>query len=48
MNDKYASGIQLSFLDPAVNATIAVHPRKVIGMRHGDFTGSPTRWLFGA
>jgi PPOX class probable F420-dependent enzyme len=47
MNDKYSSDIELSFLDPAVNATIAVRPRKVIGMRHGDFTGSPTRWTFG-
>jgi PPOX class probable F420-dependent enzyme len=46
MNDKYASDIELSFLDPAVNATIAVRPRAVIGMRHGDFTGSPTRWTF--
>jgi general stress protein 26 len=47
MNSKYSSDIELSFLDPAVNATIAVRPLKVIGMRHGDFTGSPTRWLFG-
>jgi hypothetical protein len=48
MNDKYSSAIEPSFLDPAVNATIAVRPQKVIGMRHGDFTGSPTRWLFEA
>ncbi len=48
MNDKYSSDIELSFLDPAVNATIAVRPQKVIGMRHGDFAGSPTRWSFGA
>ncbi|HUZ25216.1 MAG TPA: pyridoxamine 5'-phosphate oxidase family protein [Streptosporangiaceae bacterium] len=46
MNDKYQTGIEISFLDPARNATIAVRPGKVIGMRHGDFTGSPTRWTF--
>ena len=46
MNEKYDSGIEISFLDPARNATIAVRPHKVIGMRHGDFTGSPTRWTF--
>lgn len=46
MNDKYHAGIEISFLDPARNATIEVRPAKVIGMRHGDFTGSPTRWLF--
>jgi PPOX class probable F420-dependent enzyme len=46
MNDKYHSDIEMSFLDPARNATIAVRPAKVIGMRHGDFTGSPTRWTF--
>ena len=27
-------------------AAAEVRPRKVIGMRHGDFTGSPTRWTF--
>jgi PPOX class probable F420-dependent enzyme len=46
MNDKYHAGIEISFLDPARNATIEVRPGKVIGMRHGDFIGSPTRWLF--
>ncbi len=46
MNGKYGTNIEASFLDPAVNATVAVRPRQVIGMRHGDFTGSPTRWTF--
>jgi PPOX class probable F420-dependent enzyme len=46
MNDKYHADIEISFLDPARNCSIAVRPRKVIGMRHGDFTGSPTRWDF--
>ena len=48
MNDKYGTSIEASFLDPAVNATVAVRPRQVISMRHGDFTGSPTRWAFDA
>jgi general stress protein 26 len=47
MNDKYGGNLEESFLDPAVNATISVRPRTVIGMRHGDFPGSPTRWAFG-
>jgi PPOX class probable F420-dependent enzyme len=47
MNEKYATDIGIEFLDPAVNATIRIIPRTVIGMRHGDFTGSPTRWTFG-
>jgi PPOX class probable F420-dependent enzyme len=47
MNEKYHTDIEDSFLDPEVNATIAVRPGKVISMRHGDFTGSPTRWEFG-
>jgi hypothetical protein len=46
MNEKYDAGIEISFLDPARNSTIGVRPHKVIGMRHGDFTGSPTRWIF--
>ena len=46
MNDKYGTDIEESFLDPAVNATISVRPQTVIGLRHGDFPGSPTRWAF--
>jgi PPOX class probable F420-dependent enzyme len=46
MNEKYHADIEISFLDPERNATVAVRPAKVIGMRHGDFTGSPTRWTF--
>jgi PPOX class probable F420-dependent enzyme len=46
MNAKYATGIELSFLDPAVNATIGVRPQRVFGLRSADFTGSPTRWVF--
>lgn len=47
MNEKYATDLEPAFLDPAVNATVSVRPQRVIGMRHGDFTGSPTRWTFG-
>jgi general stress protein 26 len=46
MNDKYGTDLEESFLDPGVNATISVRPHTVIGMRHGDFLGSPTRWAF--
>jgi nitroimidazol reductase NimA-like FMN-containing flavoprotein (pyridoxamine 5'-phosphate oxidase superfamily) len=48
MNDKYQTSIEAGFLDPAVNAAVAVRPRQVISMRHGDFAGSPTRWTFDA
>jgi PPOX class probable F420-dependent enzyme len=48
LNEKYHTDLEVSFLDPAVNATVAVRPDKVISMRHGDFTGSPTRWTFGS
>ena len=48
LNEKYHTDIEVGFLDPAVNSTIAVRPAKVISMRHGDFTGSPTRWTFGS
>ncbi len=46
MNEKYATDMRVSFLDPAVNATISVRPARVFGLRSADFTGSPTRWVF--
>jgi PPOX class probable F420-dependent enzyme len=46
MNAKYATHLQLGFLDPAVNATFRVRPNRVFGMSDADFTGSPTRWIF--
>ena len=46
MNAKYATHIELGFLDPAVNTTFGVRPQRVFGMRDADFTGSPTRWTF--
>ncbi len=46
MNAKYSTEYGVSFLDPAVNATIRVRPHRVFGLRSADFTGSPTRWVF--
>lgn len=46
MNDKYGTEFGVDFLNPAKNATIQVRPRRVFGLRSGDFTGSPTRWTF--
>jgi hypothetical protein len=43
MNAKYG-GITVNFL--AANATVRVRPRRVFGIAHDDFTGSPTRWVF--
>ncbi|MFD0688987.1 pyridoxamine 5'-phosphate oxidase family protein [Actinomadura fibrosa] len=47
VNEKYSTGYRVDFLDPAVNATVAVRPQRAFGLRQGDFTGSPTRWKFG-
>lgn len=47
VNAKYATRYRVDFLDPAVNATVAVRPQRVFGLCQGDFTGSPTRWSFG-
>ncbi len=46
VNAKYATRYRVDFLDPEVNATVAVRPQSVFGLRQGDFTGSPTRWSF--
>ena len=46
MNAKYRTDYEVEFLDPAKNATVGVRPRRVISLRAGDFTGSPTRWVF--
>lgn len=46
MNTKYAAGMTVEFLEPAVNATIRVLARWAFGIAHDDFTGSPTRWVF--
>jgi hypothetical protein len=46
MNAKYRTDYGVDFLAPAKNATIGVRPRQVFSLRAGDFTGSPTRWVF--
>jgi hypothetical protein len=45
-NAKYGTDYSIELLDPAVNATIRVRPRWAFGLAEGDFTGSPTRWVF--
>jgi general stress protein 26 len=45
-NSKYNQSYGLDFLDPEVNATFRVFPKKVIGLQESNFTGSPTRWEF--
>jgi hypothetical protein len=45
-NAKYEVDYGIDFLDPAVNATVRIAPRWAFALRHGDFTGSPTRWVF--
>jgi PPOX class probable F420-dependent enzyme len=46
MNAKYRTDYAVDFLDPAKNATVGVRPRRVFSLAAGDFTGSPTRWVF--
>ena len=48
VNRKYDAEMTVEFQNPAVNGTYAVRPGTVIALTHGDFTGSPTRWRFGA
>ena len=46
-NAKYDTNYTIDLLDPDVNAVYRVRPRWAFGLRHGDFTGSPTRWTLG-
>jgi general stress protein 26 len=46
LNAKYDDSYPEGFLDPARNATIRVEPHRAFALRHDDFTGSPTRWVF--
>jgi len=46
MNAKYSTSYPIDFLDPAVNATFRVDPRRAFGLTQEDFAGSPTRWEF--
>ena len=47
VNGKYAAALTVDFLDPGINGTYAVRPRRVIALSEEDFSGSPTRWTFG-
>jgi PPOX class probable F420-dependent enzyme len=47
-NTKYGTDYGIDMLDPAVNSAYRVRPIWVFGLRAGEFTGSPTRWTFGA
>jgi PPOX class probable F420-dependent enzyme len=44
-NAKYDTSYSVDFLDPAVNATIAVRPGWAFGLLQEDFSGTPTRWF---
>ncbi len=46
MNAKYETNISEEFLAPGANCVFAVRPVKAFGLRHDDFAGSPTRWVF--
>jgi hypothetical protein len=48
VNAKYSSDVSIEFMDPAVNASFAVHPVQVFAISGADFSGSPTRWRFPA
>lgn len=43
-NAKYDTNYTIELLDPDVNCVYRVRPRWAFGLRHDDFTGSPTRW----
>ncbi len=45
-NAKYGADLTPEFLDPTINTVFRVQPRWAFGLRHDDFTGSPTRWTF--
>lgn len=46
VNAKYGTAYGLEMVDPAANTTFQIRPRWAFGLKHDDFTGSPTRWLF--
>jgi hypothetical protein len=47
-NAKYGTSYGMETLDPTVNAAFRVRPLWAFGLRHDDFSGSPTRWDFSA
>jgi general stress protein 26 len=46
VNLKYQTDYPVDFYDPAVNGCFRVRPTWAFGIADGDFTGSPTRWVF--
>jgi hypothetical protein len=47
VNKKYKTDYSIDFFDPADNACFKVAPAWAFGLMESDFTGSPTRWVFG-
>jgi general stress protein 26 len=45
-NTKYHTDYSMEMLDPAVNVCLRVRPLWAFAIAEGDFTGSPTRWVF--
>ena len=45
-NKKYETDYPIETLDPKVNSCFRITPVWAFGIRHDDFTGSPTRWDF--
>jgi len=46
-NQKYQTDYSIDFFNPADNACLKVVPAWAFGLTESDFTGSPTRWVFG-
>jgi len=46
-NQKYKTDYSIDFFNPADNACFNVAPTWAFGLTEADFTGSPTRWVFG-
>jgi PPOX class probable F420-dependent enzyme len=47
VNEKYGTTYGAEFFDPDINASYQFTPSWAFGLTEGDFTGSPTRWVFG-
>jgi nitroimidazol reductase NimA-like FMN-containing flavoprotein (pyridoxamine 5'-phosphate oxidase superfamily) len=47
MNAKYQTDYTMELMDPGANACFRITPSSAFGLLEGDFTGSPTLWVFG-
>lgn len=47
INDKDHTDYAVDFFNAPENACFVVHPTWAFGLTESDFTGSPTRWVFG-